>query len=63
MKRVFISYRRNDTQAIAGRLYDGLESRLGKDSVFFDIDSDTMMHRRLVEILPFAPTLFPTIVC
>lgn len=39
MKKVFISYRRDDTQAIAGRLYDGLESRLGKDSVFFDIDS------------------------
>lgn len=39
MKKVFISYRRSDTQGIAGRLYDGLEFRLGKDSVFFDIDS------------------------
>lgn len=39
MKKVFISYRRDDTQAIAGRLYDGLEARLGDGAVFLDIDS------------------------
>jgi len=39
MKKVFISYRREDTQAMAGRLYDALEARLGTDRVFFDIDS------------------------
>jgi flagellar motor protein MotB len=39
MKNVFISYRRQDTQAIAGRLFDGLEARLGDGAVFLDIDS------------------------
>ena len=39
MKKVFISYRREDTQAVAGRLFDGLEARLGVGSVFFDIDN------------------------
>jgi hypothetical protein len=32
--RVFISYRRGDTSATAGRLYDRLVARFGTDSVF-----------------------------
>jgi type IV/VI secretion system ImpK/VasF family protein len=39
MGKVFVSYRREDTQAIAGRIFDGLEARFGTDKVFFDIDS------------------------
>ena len=39
MIRLFISYRREDTQAIAGRLCDKLQACLGRDSVFMDIDS------------------------
>ena len=39
MKKVFILYRREDTQAIAGRLHDGLEAGLGRGSVFLDVDS------------------------
>lgn len=38
MPRVFISYRRDDTAGHAGRLYDRLAARLGRDSVFRDID-------------------------
>jgi hypothetical protein len=36
--KVFISYRRGDAVALAGRLYDRLGSRLGVDSVFMDQD-------------------------
>jgi len=35
---VFISYRRDDTEGHAGRLLDELEKRLGKESVFMDVE-------------------------
>jgi len=34
--RVFISYRRGDAVALAGRLYDRLDNRIGVGSVFMD---------------------------
>jgi hypothetical protein len=34
---VFVSYRRADTQHVAGRLYDRLVTRLSKDRVFMDV--------------------------
>jgi hypothetical protein len=37
--RVFISYRRDDTEGYAGRLYDSLVPRFGERNVFVDIDS------------------------
>jgi hypothetical protein len=37
--RIFISYRRGDAVALAGRLYDRLSSRIGADSVFMDQES------------------------
>ena len=36
---VFISYRREDSHAWAGRIYDRLSNRLGHDNVFFDVDN------------------------
>src|SRR5437773_1614142 len=36
--KVFINYRREDTRHAAGRLYDRLIQRFGKDHVFMDID-------------------------
>jgi hypothetical protein len=36
---IFISYRREETAANAGRLYDHLTDRFGRDHVFMDIDS------------------------
>jgi hypothetical protein len=36
---IFISYRREETAAQAGRLYDHLSNRFGEDRVFMDIDS------------------------
>ena len=36
---VFISYRRDDSGGFAGRIYDRLTNRLGRESVFFDVDN------------------------
>src|SRR5271157_4967385 len=36
---VFISYRREDSDGFAGRIYDRLAMRLGHDNVFFDVDA------------------------
>lgn len=36
---IFISYRRSDTRADAGRLYDSLRRRFGKDQLFMDVDT------------------------
>jgi len=36
---VFISYRRADTSADAGRLYDALRRRFGRENLFMDVDS------------------------
>ena len=37
--RVFISYRRQETSGLAGRLYDRLAVRLGDDLDFMDVDT------------------------
>lgn len=39
MTRVFISYRRSDSEHIAGRIYDFLEKAFGREKVFKDVDS------------------------
>ncbi len=39
MTKIFISYRRQDTLAIAGRIFDRLTAKFGADRVFMDIDS------------------------
>jgi hypothetical protein len=38
-RKIAISYRRTDTSAFAGRIYDRLSQHLGYDQVFFDIDT------------------------
>lgn len=38
-RRIFISYRREDSEDITGRLHDGLEAKYGRDGVFMDIDN------------------------
>lgn len=35
---IFISYRRDDTRAIAGRLYEALKAAFPKKKIFFDVD-------------------------
>ena len=37
MAGIFISYRRSDTEGYAGRLFEGLRARFGRDVVFFDV--------------------------
>src|SRR5947207_6426432 len=39
MPKIIISYRRADTDAIAGRIRDRLERDYGKHSIFMDIDN------------------------
>ena len=36
---ILISYRREDSIAYAGRLYDRLQAQFGKQQVFMDIDT------------------------
>ncbi len=38
-KKVFLSYRRDDTAAAAGRVYDRLSQLLSKANVFFDVNA------------------------
>jgi TIR domain len=37
--RIFISYRRQDASAYAGRLYDAISARFGAKNVFMDVDT------------------------
>lgn len=36
---IFIGYRRDDTRDVAGRIYDALEQRFGRDRLFKDVDN------------------------
>lgn len=39
MAKIFISYRREDSAAYVGRLFDELQRKFGRSTVFMDIDS------------------------
>ena len=39
MPKIIISYRRSDSQAMAGRIFDRLSARYGEGAVFMDIDA------------------------
>ncbi len=39
MIKIFLSYRRDDSRAIAGRIFDRLEAKFGRDCVFMDVDT------------------------
>jgi Protein kinase domain/TIR domain len=47
--RIFLSYRREDSADIAGRIFDHLERRFGRDRLFLDVDAipygDDFRHR------------------
>ena len=38
-RRIFLSYRREDTRHMAGRLFDQLAKRFGRANVFMDVNS------------------------
>jgi tetratricopeptide (TPR) repeat protein len=42
MANIFISYRRDDAEGYAGRIYDQLSAHLGPDKVFMDTDTITI---------------------
>ena len=37
MRAIFVSYRRDDAEGQAGRLFEDLEERFGKGAVFMDV--------------------------
>jgi hypothetical protein len=39
MPKLFISYRRDDSIGVAGRIYDRLAAHFGRDAVFMDVDA------------------------
>jgi len=39
MAKIFLSYRREDSAGVAGRIYDRLRGYFGPDAVFFNVDS------------------------
>jgi hypothetical protein len=39
MAKIFLSYRRQDSAAMAGRIYDRLRAHFGSDAVFMDVDN------------------------
>ncbi len=41
MLRVFLNYRREDSESIAGRIFDRLHERFGPENVFRDLDTIT----------------------
>jgi hypothetical protein len=43
-RKVFISYRRADSKAYAGRIYDRLVEQFGKEGIFKDVDSIPAGH-------------------
>ena len=52
--RIFISYRRDDAAADAGRLADHLSLRFGKDRVFLDVDAiDPLLTGVVLTRIPF----------
>lgn len=56
--RVIVSYRREDSISITGRIRDRLASQFGADNVYFDIDSipaATMADSLLGECLTTSP--------
>lgn len=46
MPKIFISYRRSDSEDIAGRICDRLATHLGKKSIFFDVDATSFGEDR-----------------
>jgi formylglycine-generating enzyme required for sulfatase activity len=52
MSKIFLSYRRQDSAGVAGRIYDRLRAHFGDDAIFMDIDAipfgvDFQEHIRL----------------
>ena len=62
MASVFISYRRDDNPDAAGRICDRLIEKFGKESVYFDIDSNAIGRDFREDIQKAAKALYIYIV-
>ena len=51
MRGIFISYRRDDSEGQAGRLFDDLSAHFGRDAVFMDVAGikKGMDFRRIID--------------
>ena len=51
MRGIFISYRRDDAEGQAGRLFDDLSTHFGRDAVFMDVAGikKGLDFRRIIE--------------
>jgi Pentapeptide repeats (8 copies)/TIR domain len=61
---IFICYRRRDTGGYAGRLYDHLVQRFGKDGVLFDVSAvgtAELLHEWVIRVVPNAAVLLALI--
>jgi hypothetical protein len=62
---IFISYRRQETSHLAGRLYDRLANRFGDDQVFMDLvlnqykQVKALTHSRLANVIGCPPSRSP----
>jgi hypothetical protein len=64
MTKIFLSYRREDSADVVGRIFDHLERRFGRDSVFLDVDTIRYgddFHRRVGEALDHTDVLLAII--
>jgi TIR domain len=64
MSKIVISYRRSDSAATAGRIYDRLIDRYGEASVFMDVDKipfGTDFRRHIQEVLSNADILLAVV--
>ena len=42
---IFVSYRRDDTAHVAGRIHDALTARFGRERIFMDVPRDELYAR------------------
>jgi TIR domain len=61
---IFISYRREDSGHLAGRLYDRLAERFGRDQVFIDVDTiepGANFHEKIIRAVTASKVLLTII--
>ena len=64
MARIIVSYRRSDTAAIAGRIFDRLAAHYGEEQVFMDVDKipfGTDFRKHIQEVLRAGDVLLAVI--
>jgi hypothetical protein len=62
-QRIFVSYRREETSAHAGRIYDAMVNRFGEDNVFMDVEMEPGVDfvNRITEVVSSCTVLIAVI--